>query len=87
MKCKTCKKRMAETLVNFKYDCDGVTKRAVNVPAYKCPQCNNVIVPDLILGRLETYAERETGQIIDYAKCEREEAETLTVLHTFNMTL
>lgn len=47
----------------------------MNVPAYKCPSCNKVIVPDLILGKLEAFAEWEKSNIIDYTKCEQMEAE------------
>jgi len=84
MKCKTCKKRMDDISVNFDYECNGVMKRAVHVPACKCPSCNNVVVPDLILGKLGTFAEQEKGNVIDYKKCEEQEAEILTVLDTFN---
>ena len=87
MKCKTCKNRMTDILASLDYTFNGETKKAVNVPACQCLQCKKVIVPDLILGKLEAYAEWESGKIIDYAKCEQKEAEIFTVVHTFKNTL
>ena len=52
MKCKSCKMRMSDFFITFDYENNGITKKAMNVPAYKCPSCNKVIVPDLILGKL-----------------------------------
>lgn len=59
MKCKSCKMRMSDFFITFDYENNGITKKAMNVPAYKCPSCNKVIVPDLILGKLEAFAEWE----------------------------
>lgn len=87
MKCKTCKVRMADIVTDLNFECNGLTKKAVNVPACKCPKCNKVIVPDLISGKLEAFAEWESGNIVDYAKCEQNEAEIFTVLHTLGNTL
>lgn len=83
MKCKTCKMRMSDVLINLDYECNGMAKKAVNVPACKCPKCNNVVVPDLVMGKLEAFAEWEKSNIVDYAKCEQNEAEIFTVLHIF----
>ena len=81
MKCKSCKMRMSDFFITFDYENNGITKKAMNVPAYKCPSCNKVIVPDLILGKLEAFAEWEKSNIIDYTKCEQMEAEISTVVH------
>ena len=73
---------MSDVLVDLDYKHNGMTKKAVNVPACKCPKCNNVVVPDLILGKLEAFAEWESGKIVDYTKCEQKEADIFTVIHT-----
>jgi rRNA-processing protein FCF1 len=51
-------------------------------PPVNAPSCNKVIIPDMILGKLESFAEYEKGNIIDYAKCEQDEAAIFTVIHT-----
>jgi hypothetical protein len=33
--------RMSDILLSLDYDYHGEIKRATNVPAYKCPKCNN----------------------------------------------
>ena len=42
MKCKSCKMRMSDFFITFDYENNGITKKAMNVPAYKCPSCNKV---------------------------------------------
>lgn len=64
MKCKSCKMRMSDFFITFDYENNGITKKAMNVPAYKCPSCNKVIVPDLILGKLEAFAEWEKSKVL-----------------------
>ena len=83
MKCKTCKKRMSDVLIDLDCKHNDMTKKAVNIPACQCPSCNKVIIPDMILGKLESFAECEKGNIIDYAKCEENEAAIITATHTF----
>jgi len=75
---------MNDVLINIDYEINDMNKKALNVPACQCPCCNNVLISDLVLGKLETFAAQEKGNVIDYVKCEEKEAEVLTVLDAFN---
>lgn len=66
---------------------NGTQKRIVNVPAHKCPDCNDIIISDLVMEKVKAFAEWESSQIVDYAQCEQNEAEIFTVLHTFGNLL
>lgn len=81
MKCKTCKKRMKSILTDFDYSCGGITKKAVRVPACQCPQCNDIIVPDIIMSKLKGYTAWEDGNIVDFAKHEEQETADFVALH------
>lgn len=87
MKCKQCKVRMSDIFTEHEYEHDGIKKKIINVPAYQCPQCNNIMIPDLVREKLGAFAEWEKGSIVDYAKCEQNEADIFATLHTFKNLL
>lgn len=87
MKCKQCKVRMSDILTEHEYEHEGVKKQHINVPACQCPQCNNIIISDFVIEKLGAFAEWEKGLVVDYAKCEQNEAEIFATLHTFKNLL
>lgn len=84
MKCELCKTRMSDGLINFDYQYNGKTKKAVNVPAFKCPVCYNMVIPDSILRKLNAFAALDSSNTVDYAKCEQEEAAVIAALDLFS---
>lgn len=85
MKCNACKKRMNVVLTEFDFDFCGVIKKGVNVPSCRCPQCGSIVVHDIIRARLRGYAAQESGNTVDFAKHEQQEAEDFAVLHTLGI--
>lgn len=81
MKCKICNKRMTDIYLDFDYEYDSLTKKAVNVPACQCPKCDKIIVPDLIMARLKGYAAQECNNVVDFAKHEQQEEDDFVALH------
>ena len=75
---------MIDIRVDLECEHSGMMKKAINVPACQCRSCGNALIPDLVLSKLDAYAEWVKSNVIDYAKCEQNEAEIFAVLHTFN---
>lgn len=85
MKCKSCRKRMTNILTEFEYNCTGKIKQMIHVPAYQCPNCNQIIIPGYIQDKVKQYVMMEDGDIVDFRKYKEKEEEEFTVLHMLGL--
>ena len=79
-KCKTCKRRMQQVLTSYNIPCGCKTVEVVNVPAYQCPICGEIVENDLAYENAKRYANTCSKKTIDYSEYEDNENTNLVII-------
>ena len=67
MNCERCKTNMNDTTMEMEISIKGRTVKALNVPAFSCSDCNEIVVDQLVEKLARTYAKGCKEETFDYA--------------------
>lgn len=67
MNCESCKTTMNDTTTEMEISIKGRTVKALNVPAFSCSDCNEIVVDQLVEKLARTYAKGCKEETFDYA--------------------
>ena len=68
MNCDSCRVKMNETTTEMEISIKGRSVKAINVPAFRCSDCNEVVVEQLVEKLARTYAKGCKESSFDYAE-------------------
>ena len=68
MKCNVCKTKMKDATTEIEVLVNGRKVKALNVPAYNCPNCDEIRMDELIEKLVQTYAKGSKEATFDFAE-------------------